>query len=269
MFKNARNNVIDIDDTTINYISFGSGDKNLIIIPGLGDGIKTVDGIAIPFSVAYKEFAKDYKVYVISRRNKLKKGFSISNMADDIAYIMNKLKIKSAAIAGVSQGGMIAQHIAIDYPKKVEKLVLIVTIPKINKIAKKNLKRWITYAYKKDYKNLLIDNLESIYTEKTLRKYRKFYNTIVKISDPKEYDRFIIEAHACLSHNAIHKIKKIECPTLIIGAKQDKVLGFEGSIKLHKKIKNSKLYLYEDYGHGVYEEAKDFNNRILEFLNEE
>ena len=45
----------------------------MIIIPGVGDGFKTVKGLAIPFAMMYKCFSKDYKVYVFSRRNNIPK----------------------------------------------------------------------------------------------------------------------------------------------------------------------------------------------------
>ena len=44
MFYNAANGNIIIGNTDMDYISFGKGDKNLIMIPGLGDGLKTVKG---------------------------------------------------------------------------------------------------------------------------------------------------------------------------------------------------------------------------------
>ena len=67
-------------------------------------------------------------------------------------------------------------------------------------------------------------------------------------------------------HNAYNELNKIECPTLIIGARLDKALGIKGSEELAKQIKNSKLHIYEEYSHGVYEQAKDFNDRIKKFL---
>ena len=52
----------------------------------------------------------------------------------------------------------------------------------------------------------------------------------------------------------------------IIGADSDKVLGGEASEELAERIPGAELYMYEGYSHGVYEQAKDFNNRVLEFL---
>ncbi len=48
-------------------------------------------------------------------------------MAADIAEAMNALSIESAFVLGVSQSGMIAQHLSLDFPEKVKILVLAVT----------------------------------------------------------------------------------------------------------------------------------------------
>ncbi len=58
MFYNAKNENIKFDGTDCDYISFGTGDKNLIMLPGVGDGFKTARGIAVPFAFMYSGFAK-------------------------------------------------------------------------------------------------------------------------------------------------------------------------------------------------------------------
>ena len=71
----------------------------------VGDGLKLVKGLAIPFSIMYKIFCADYRVYVFSRRNNLPKGFSTEDMANDIIKHMEKLNIANAYVIGVSQAG--------------------------------------------------------------------------------------------------------------------------------------------------------------------
>lgn len=266
MLYNAKNCSLRIDNTTVNYMSFGKGKKNLIIIPGVGDGFKTVKGLAFPFSIMYKIFSKDYKVYVFSRRNKIPENFTTEQMANDIIDHMNKLLIEKADIIGVSQGGMIAQYIAINAPKKVNKLVLTVTVSRSNKIIEDSVTNWIEMAKNKQFKEIMIDTAKKSYVKKRSTRGMNIYGLYDKKAS---YDRFIIEANACLKHNTYNELNKIKCPTLIIGARKDKVLGIEGSIELNKGIKNSELYIYEDYSHGVYEEAKDINKRVLDYLLKE
>ena len=238
------------------------------MIPGVGDGLKTVKGYALLISKLYKKYAKDYRVYLFSRRDKLKEGFTTEDMANDIIKHMNTLSIEKADVIGVSQGGMIAQYMAINAPKRVNKLVLVVTTPRKNKILEDSVNNWLIMANDKDFKGIMIDTLEKSYVGKYLEKIRKIYCLLDLYSKKATFDRFIIEARACLSHDSYNKLKEIKCPTLIIGAKKDQVLGIEGSIELNKNIKGSEIYVYEDYSHGVNEQAKDFNNRVLNFLKE-
>ena len=266
MFYNARNESIDIDNTTVDYISFGKGNRNLIIIPGVGEGLKTVKGLAIPFSIMYKIFAKDFRVYVFSRRNNIPVDFSTEDMANDIINHMERLKLDKADIVGVSQGGMIAQYIAINAPEKVNKLVLAVTLSKSNEILEDTINNWIEKAKNSDYKGIMVDTAEKSYTGKYLEKNRKVYRLLGLFEKNVKYERFIIQAKSCLTHNAYSKLESIKCPTLIIGARKDKALGIEGSEEMAKQIKLSEIFVYEEYSHGVYEQAKDFNSRVLEFL---
>ena len=67
MFYDARNGIA----AGAEYIRFGTGKKNLILLPGLGDGLRTVKGTAVPMALYYRALAKDYTVYMISRKKHL------------------------------------------------------------------------------------------------------------------------------------------------------------------------------------------------------
>ena len=266
MFYKAKNKKLTFDNKIIDYIEFGKGNKNLIIIPGVGDGFKTVKGLALPFAIMYRKFAKDYKVYVFSRAREIKKGYSINDMANDLAKSMKLLNIESADIVGVSQGGMIAMDLAINHSELINKLILVVTSSRPSEIMKSSLNKWINDAKNDNYEELMLDNAKRSYTGKYLEKSLKNYKLLIKFTKPKSYERFIIQSQSCLTFDVYDDLNKINNKTYIIGARKDEVLGVEPSIELHEKIKNSELYIYEDYSHGVYEQAKDFNDRILNYL---
>jgi Predicted hydrolases or acyltransferases (alpha/beta hydrolase superfamily) len=266
MLWNAQNGVIKLGNTDMDYISFGHGQKTLILIPGLGDGLKTVKGTAFAMAMLYKEYGKNHKVYVFSRKNKLEENTSTRNMAEDQREAMKKLEINNAYVVGISQGGMIAQYLAIDYPEVVDKLVLAVTLSRPNEMATHVIGQWLKMAAANDYKRLLIDTIEKSYTEKRKQKYRLLYPILTKIGKPKDFNRFIIQANAILCHNAYDELEKIKCPTLVIGADGDAIVGVQASRDIADKIVDSKLMVYAGLGHGAYEEAKDFNEQVLKFL---
>ncbi|MBR5521577.1 MAG: alpha/beta hydrolase [Oscillospiraceae bacterium] len=265
MLYNAKNGVIHVDDHDMHYIRFGTGKKTMIMIPGVGDGFKTVKGTALPFAYAYRRFARDFTVYVFSRRENLPAGFTTQNMAEDTAKAMDILSIKSASIVGVSQGGMIAMHLAADYPEKIEKLVLAVTAACANETIGTVVTSWIDMAHRDEFKNIMIDSREKSYTEKYLKTYRMAY-PFIPLMKPSSLDRFIIQAQSCLSHDATGKLGLIRCPVLVLGRAEDKIVTGDASRHIARSIPGSVLHIWPGYSHGVYEEAKDFNSRVLDFL---
>lgn len=262
---NARNEYIKLNHFDCDYISFGKGKDTLIMLPGVGDGFKTAKGVALPFAMMYRCFAENFKVYVFSRRNNMPEGFTTADMADDLNDIVDAIGIDAAHIFGVSQGGMIAQQMAIRHPDKVRSLVLAVTASRPNDLMRESLESWLVMADRDDYKGIMLDTAERSYTGAYLERGRVL-NKVLAIAKPKDYTRFRILCNSCLEHDVYNDLGDIACPTWIIGADQDKVLGGEASYELMEKIPGSRIYMYEGYSHGVYEQAKDFNDRVLRYL---
>ena len=109
MLYNAKNGTLKIGDTEMDYIRFGTGGKVLVMLPGLGDGLRSVKGTALPMALMYLAFAKEFTVYAFSRKNALPQGYTTRDMARDQAEAMAKLGIDRADILGVSMGGMIVR----------------------------------------------------------------------------------------------------------------------------------------------------------------
>ena len=260
-----KNGCIAIRDTDMYYVSFGKGNKNLVVLPGLSDGLATVKGKAFILASPYRPFFKDYTVYMFSRKNDMPEGYTIREMASDQAAAMKELGIVKASVLGVSQGGMIAQYLAIDYPEMVERLVLAVTAPYANDVVQKAVSSWIEMAERNDHKALMVDTAEKMYSKKYLDKNRKLFPVLARFTKPSDYERFFRNAYAILDFDVRNELGKIKAPTLIIAGSDDKTVGNDAANELHKGISGSELYIYEGLGHGAFEEAKDFYDRILDF----
>lgn len=267
MLYNAKNKSVKVGNTFMKYAVFGSGEKNLIMIPGLGDGLRTDAKLAHMYALLYGKFAKDYTVYVFSQKTVIPERYSTRKMAKDMSEAMKSLGIKKADVIGVSLGGMIAQHLAADYPETVEKLVLVATASRRNQYIQGSISGWIEMAKRGEYKRLMADTMKKMYTKEYISKNRWAVTLAGNFGKPESFERFINMAYACLHHDAYEKLEKITAKTLIVGGEQDITLGGKASRELAERIMNSKLLMYPQYGHALYDEAKDFNENVLKFLN--
>lgn len=250
----------------MDYVTFGKGKQPLVIIPGLGDGVQTVKGKAQLFSLSYRLLAKRYKIYVFSRINELRQGYTTRDMAADVAEAMEAMNLDTAYIMGISQGGMIAQWLVADFPEKVQKLILAVTTAKPSQLARERIEHWQKLSQSGNFKHLMQDIAQHSYTQKSYQKWRLLYNVMGIFGRIKDKQRIDIQSVSCLKHDSLDFLEKINCPTLIIGAEKDDVLGVDGSLGLHQHIKDSQLTILPECGHALYEQNKDFQKRVLVFL---
>ena len=268
MFLHTKNGVVHTVGGDMDYIRFGRGSKNLIILPGLGDGLKTVRGTALPLALMYRAFSAEYTVYAFSRSSLLHKGSTTRDMAADVHAAMQALGIARADVIGVSMGGMIAQHLAADFPKAVGKLVLAVTCAQPNPTLEAAVGEWIRLARLGDHTALMQSNMRLIYSPRYCRQNGWLVPLIGRLTRPASYARFFIHAEACLKHDAHAKLARIQSPTLVIGGEKDLALGAQASYELARAIPGAALVMYPQWGHGLYEEARDFQKVILDFLRQ-
>lgn len=254
------------NEKSMDYVTFGKGKDPMVIIPGLGDGLQTVKGMAMPFLITYRILAKRYKIYVFSRINELRQGYTTRDMAADVAEAMEVLNITNAHVMGISQGGMIAQWLMVDFPKKVQKLILAVTTAKLSNQGRERISCWLNLIQTGTYKDLMIDIARHSYTTKSFGRFKYLYRIMGIFGRIKDKKRIDIQAVSCLKHDSLAFLEKISCPTLIIGAEKDDVLGVDGSLVLHQHIKDSQLTILPECGHALYEQNKDFQKRVLVFL---
>ena len=256
---------LKLSDTEIDCISFGRGTKPLVMLQGLNTrGIK---GAGFSLALMYRIFAKEYRVYLFDRRPDLWAGITAKDLAKDVASAMDNLGIANADILGVSQGGMIAQHLAIDRPDLVNALVLAVTLSRSNDTVASVIHSWIEMTEQGNIKTLVADMAAKMYSERYLRRYRPLLPLLTLLQKPKDPQRFMELARACLTCTAYEELPQIRCPVLVIGGREDQIVGSAASEEIAQRL-GCNLVLYDRLGHALYEEAKDFNRTVYDFFKE-
>lgn len=242
------------------YIRFGTGKKILVILAGMS--MTGLTGLGEPVSEMYRDYAEEYTVYVFDRLRTLPDDASVRSMAQDAAEAMQALGIEKADVTGASQGGMIALILAADHPELVHALILCSTCCNQNEVGKETFSVWSALADRMDGNGIYRDFFARVFTHPN----ESALSLCLDTSTAEQCRRFGILARACHAFDCRDELKAIQCPVLVLGSAQDRVLGSASSSELAERL-GCEHFIYQDFGHAVYDEAPDFRQRMLDFLH--
>lgn len=256
---------VHTEEFDMRYFRFGNGEKTFVILPGLS--IQSVMNSAEAVKKEYAVFEEEFTTYVFDRRENLPEVYTVRDMARDTAVAMKELKLNGVYLFGASQGGMMSQVIAAEYPELVKKVVLGSTASHIDGKNAKSLGGWIDLARAEDPVSLYLVFGESLYPKEVFEQYKEMLKTMGSTVSKEELQRFIILASGIKDFDVRDELKNIQCPVLVIGDETDKVVGADTSVEIAKILgENAELYMYDGYGHAAYDMAPDYQKRIYEFF---
>lgn len=256
---------VKTSDSELPYAQFGSGKKILVILPGLYT--KSLMPLAEAVANQYQRFTSEYKVYLFDRVTKPLQGYSVYDMAEDTICAIDSLSLKDCYVLGVSAGGIVGQIIAARRPDLVKKLALSSTSAKETALSKKIIGEWRALAQFGNQSALNESFARNVYTGTFYQKYKEAILSSLDGATNEDLERFAIFASSLLGIDVTKECSSISCPLLALGAAQDKVFGPEATLAIAERC-NGKSYIFEGYGHAVYDEAPDFLDKIQAFFAE-
>ncbi len=252
---------------TMNFFKFGNGDKTLVIIPGLS--VQSVMRSAQLVAQAYASMTDEFTIYLFDRRSDLPDTYTIPDMARDTSEAIGSLGLGPVYLFGTSQGGMIAMQIAIDHPDQVIRLVLGSSSAAVGGNEYLTIDRWTTLAEENDAEGLYLAFGEAVYPHDVFEQSKDLLIQLAATVTPEDLSRFVILANGINGFDILDDLDRITCPVLVLGSNDDQVLGGEASVLIAEHLGNqaeSELYMYDGYGHGAYDTAPDYKDRIMAFL---
>ena len=254
------------DSFTMDYFRFGNGEKVFVILPGLS--IQSVMKSADIIAAAYDKIARGFTVYVFDRRNELPASYSVYDIADDTAKVMNAVGLKDVYLFGASQGGMAALALAARYPSLVRKLMLGSSAARVTAGQYKNIARWIDLALKKDRTSLCLEMGRALYPGAMFEQSKDLFVKMSESITDEELSRFVIMAQAAKGFDITDGIGGIKCPVLSLGSADDKVLpgAAEDVERLFRDHPGFESYIYSGYSHASFDTAPDYKDRLLSFM---
>ena len=187
--------------------------------------------------------------------------YSIELFIEFILSFLNAIKIKKFHIAGNSLGGWMSWELALTYPERIKKMVLLNSAGYINDrnyplpfvIAQtpflRNAFSFIPRAIVRRFLRQVFCD-QTVITELMVNRY---YDLIHREGN---LDAFVKIANSYFIQNT-HNLNKIHLPVLIMWGNKDRWISPNHAQYFHREIPKSKLLIYENVGHVPMEEIPE------------
>lgn len=240
-----------VGDIDISYKTFGKGDPILLIM-GYAGSMYAWDPVFL------KELSTNHTVIIFDNRGignttVGSKNFTIQQFATDSAGLLNTLKINKSNVLGYSMGGMIAQQLTLDYPDKVNDLIIYASYCGGNQSIPPNRELFSQMTNRSastdDIKKRIIPLL---FTSNWIKQNPDYLEKFASFVFPP-MDILERQGKAIFSWGGIcDLLKDISQETLIVTGTNDLILpSYIDSIMLIEKIPGAWLAQFKDGGHAL------------------
>lgn len=252
----------------IYYETGGRGDP-LVLIGGLGSTLDSWSAQVPLYSERFRVITFDNRGS--GRSDKPDYPYTIEQMADDVAGLLDFLEIPRAHFAGKSMGGMVAQWLGIKYPERVLKLVMGCTSASRDEVGNLILRTGREITEKLGAGQGWLFALFLGYGRKYIEEnYESVIRTPGKIPhDPESVAGYVNQTHACENHDVLGELHRISAKTLVMYGERDFITPPERAAKLAELIPEAVEKKFPDGAHGFWKEHRaEADRTVMEFLAE-
>jgi pimeloyl-ACP methyl ester carboxylesterase len=269
---------VKVGEVNSRYWVQGSQGSTVILIHGIG---AAVDSWAFNINA----LAQKHRVYAIDlvgfgRSDKPSVEYSLPFFAQFVKDFMETQNIDHASLIGWSLGGGVSLQFAIQFPERLNKLILLdsmgfgremhfmfrlSSIPLIGKMLSRPSKKGMARFFKEcvfDH-TLITDEIVELYYQFAALPggHAAWLTTLCSNASFSGIKKEVIQAFQ-------DNLGAMSKPTLIIWGKQDRVLPAKHASIAESWIPDARVHLIDDCGHcPQIEHPEEFNTQVLEFLN--
>jgi len=269
-----------VGDVDLYYEEHGSGDPLLCIMGFATDSTGWL--LQLPaFAERHRTIVFDNRG--VGRSDKPTTPYTIHEMADDAAGLLDHLGIPRAHVLGVSMGGMIAQELALRHPERVRGLVLAATFPEPD--AATEAQRTVLFTQMGGtisetgemridvtaldplmfFQHLLPLVFNDGFIQTELPKLMQLFSGALQYGF--SFEAILGQLQAVMAHKATDRLADIHAPTLVLTGDADRLIAPANSDVLARAIPGATLVKIPGGSHGFNVEMPDrFNRAVLDFL---
>lgn len=256
---------------TIYYESRGSGEP-LVVIRGLGSALESSPEIVERLSRHFRVVSFDNRC--VGRTDQPQQPFTVKDMADDTAALMDALEIRSAHVLGISLGGMIAQELALRHSARVRKLALACTHAGVRTCTR--APEWASRIFNESAQmpreQARAHAVPILFAPKTIEERPEVVEQMLQTaaSNNQSKSSYKLQLAAALAHDTYDRLPEIKQPTLVITGTEDVLIMAENSRLIAGQLPCARLIEFEEAGHLFFiEKADEVSRALVDFFEEE
>ncbi len=274
VFHSDHSRFVDVDGIRVHYQEAGERNTSLpplILIHGFASSTLVWSKVFLPLAEAgFRVIALDMLGFGYSGKPR-KAEYTIGGQAKLVISLLERLGIRRATLVGSSYGGAVAATCALDYPQRIDRLVLIGTV---------NNNRPLNYKLMRVFGSPLFGDVVSpllIGSRRLLRRRMKqVYDRHAWVLDERRVDARHLPLRAAGTQRAIirtvrnwdaerisrdaHLIRK---PTLLLWGENDREIPLADGERLHEEIPGSRLIVFLNCGHLPHEEYPEAFTKVV------
>ena len=276
VFHSEHSCFIDVDGIRVHYQD--AGDRKapaIVLIHGFASSTLVWSKVFLQFAaLGYRVIAVDMLGYGYSAKPK-NGEYTIAGQAKLLTRLLDVLEIPRAIFVGSSYGGAVAATCALDYPDRVEKLVLVGTVNNNRPLAFKLMRVFGSPVVGDVVSPLLIGSRRLL-----RRRMKRVYDRHAWVMDERRVEARHLPLRAARTQRAIintvrrwdaERISRdahlITQPTLLLWGENDREIPLSDGERLHAEIPGSRLIVFLNCGHLPHEEYPEaFTDVVIDFV---
>lgn len=191
--------------------------------------------------------------------------------AEDVIQVFNATQTSKAIIIGISYGSLVAQHLAVNHPEYVSKLVLLSTFAHKTPYFEVIEHAWWNALEIGGYPLMFDIMLPSVLSEEYFKNPLIPVDTLRQLRQESNQSKEALFKLMTATKNRgdyRQELKKIKAPTLVIHGEKDTLITLNMGIEVANHIPDAQLKIIPNAGHTLnMEKVKEVCIEILKFLN--
>jgi pimeloyl-ACP methyl ester carboxylesterase len=250
------------------FVRIGAGATPLVVLPGLSLTNELPGGVAAAaWARGFRRLAREHTLFVVQRPSPLAPGTSTQDIAAEYASVLGP-ELGRFRLMGLSTGGLIAQHLALDDPSSVERLALVVSGSRLADRGRELCTRWLALAGAGRWRELGGDLAAVAVDGRAVQGItRALFRLAGTAPDARQAADFATTVAADLAHDARSRLGALPAPTLVLGGALDPFFPEEILRETAAAVPDAELRVFPRNGHGVPKHrARAMQTAVAEFL---